>query len=209
MVVQVDEEALAELRPALRQALESSLAEDEELLWFDHPHLWEKRFKKFIFRLCYSLVTACVIGISAMAIWGLLLGGYDRDKSHLCIIVLAIVATLTLCGIFTLSAIFAYRERTKPLYVLTNSRAIIISPRLLFCCKPKATSYALDTELVKSVKIKGNKGDIVFEEKEVPYYVTINGVTTRRVYIRKLGFLRCPNAKAVAEYIHECTHRAS
>lgn len=66
-------------------------------------------------------------------------------------------------------------------------------------------SYPLTVDLIVGIKMKGTRGDIIFGES-VQGYVTShlgNGLSVTSQSKKKYGFMNCPNAKRVANYMHE------
>lgn len=199
MIIQVDQEALSELSPPLRRALDDTLYKNEELLWFDHPNSFiSKRFVKWIWLLGCSV--AVVLAAATLVTAALRLYYKNDIYGNKPFFISLLIALLLSAGIifftYVLARICAFFDGKKSLYVLTGARAIVISPRP-FSSTCQSTCYNLDDKLVKKVKIRGDEGDVVFEEQKVE----------KDYYISEKGFIRCPNAKSVAEYIHNVTHQ--
>lgn len=196
MIIQANQESLSKLSPALRHALDDTLYENEELLWFDHPNSFiNKRFLRLIWLMgcCLSgFLIVATIGTAALRLY------YKNDIFGNKTFVMMLLIAIALAGgvmffTFVVNRCCAFFDGKRSLYALTDTRAIIIEPRP-FSRVCLSTCFKLDDKLVKKVKIRGNEGDIVFEEQ----------LYDNKYFIEK-GFMRCPNVKAVAEYIHQYT----
>ena len=120
--------------------------------------------------------------------------------------VMGIISSLILitCGLFFMPSYQLFMAKRTG-YIITNSRAIIIKPDPLWPWSSSAKSYRLTTDLIVEIKMDGTRGNIIFGESVARYISSHmgNGLSIIAPSKQKYGFMKCPDAKRVANYIYE------
>lgn len=179
---------LDDLHPDVRQVLESALYDEEELLWFAQP-VCRLGCLRTVSRLFLTVANFLTLG--CIALMCVRIPEPFESKRYNWIILLVILVVFALAIGLLCRAI--HQRVSKTLYVLTNSRALVVAPPLM--SSPQAICYPLNERLIQKVIIRKDDGDIIFEE---------NRMLTMYSYVaERRGFLNCPNAKDVTERIRQ------
>ena len=182
------------LPQAVREQLVNNLYNTEEVLWAATPCF--KRTDDY--GGLYYFIAIVMFAVAAIMYHKCV---SEKMLSGDMMIVIIFVALIG-CGAFLMPAYqFSVAKRTG--YVITNRRAIIIKPDSFWSLSTK--SYPLTVGLIVEVKMDGTRGDIIFGESVAGYLTSHlgNGINVTTPSKQKYGFLKCPDAKKVANFIYE------
>lgn len=184
------------LPQSVREELADNLYRTEEILWVGTPCF---RRTDDYGALYYFM--SIVMFFSTVIMIGKFMSIKATDPEVMGIIAFLILIT---CGLFFMPSYQLFMAKRTG-YIITNSRAIIIKPDSLWPWSSSAKSYRLTTDLIVEIKMDGTRGDIIFGESVAGYISSHmgNGLSITAPSKQKYGFMKCPNAKRVANFIYE------
>lgn len=184
---------VAPLNKHAQRELLSNIYSSEELLWADKPNIGHGTGANPVY---YIVGIVCLI--AAIVSYSVFQPLKNSETMPIVLFLAAIGIGAILNGYVIVSG------ARKSAYALTNTRAIVVTANG-FTGAYKVESYPFVSGLVKEVRMYGTDGDIIFGEVTSGMISTHvgNGVYVSSPTTKKKGFLRCPNARAIAEFMHE------
>lgn len=196
-------ELLMTLPQSLRNELVNNLYRSEEILWVGTPCFRRTDDYGALYYFMSLVMLFCSVGIinKIVKVRG---NAPDMMSSDIFLIMIISGLIMITCGLFFMPSYQMFiAKRTG--YIITNSRAIIIKPDSLCPWRSSAKSYRVTTDLIVEIKMDGTRGDIIFGESVTGYISSHmgNGFSVTAPSKKKYGFMKCPNAKDVANFIYE------